>query len=204
VDSFNESLENSLNIRVHAYLPDPFYSRFRNLAMSKSQYLIRAVSAGLGLALAGCMPMVMNDTRPQVAPTSPFDEAALRSALEPGQGELAGQAFKRTVGGEVRYAAGVPVYLVPVTPYVRECMAIAGSYARSDCGPRLIPYRKQTIGNGEGRFRFQELKPGDYYVETTITWGVPTQLGVQTTGGTINRMVTIPDSPTPLEIVLTD
>jgi hypothetical protein len=137
-----------------------------------------------------------------VSPTQPFDEEAIKAALEPGDGEIDGQAFSRTVGGEVRYAAGMPIFLMPMTPYVRECIGIAGSYARSDCGTQLIAYRRETIGDGEGRFKFKGLKPGEYYVQTTITWGVPTQLGIATTGGVVHRVVTIPDPPSVVEVII--
>jgi hypothetical protein len=147
------------------------------------------------------MPLPPRDM-PFRSPTQPFDGAAIEAALEPGLGEIDGQAFSRTVGGEVRYAAGIPIFLMPLTSYVRECLEIIHSYARSDCGMNLGKYRRETVGDGEGRFKFKGLKPGSYYIEATITWGVPTELGVATTGGTVHRLVTIPDPPEAVEAVL--
>ena len=49
--------------------------------------------------------------------------------------------------------------------------------------PHADDYRRIAIADGEGRFEFDNLPPGDYYVTCEITWGVPSELGIETTGG---------------------
>jgi hypothetical protein len=51
-----------------------------------------------------------------------FDAAEAEIITRSGTGSIGGQALK-TLGGEVRYAAGNSVLLVPVTAYFREAEA---------------------------------------------------------------------------------
>lgn len=108
-----------------------------------------------------------------------------------GDGSIQGQAFMKTVGGEVRYAAGNTVLLIPDTAYARE--RFQKLYGDSKCNygavrfdkdpdPAYLKMARSTKANGEGRFRFDGLAPGAYFVATQLVWGVPTQYGLQTAG----------------------
>jgi hypothetical protein len=153
-----------------------------------------------GLLCAGCVPA--QQQKPTIDPRETFDSAALTNALQPGHSIITGQAFATTVGGQVRYGAGVPVYLVPMTPYSEECARIMNGHATSSCGRNLADYRKTTTADAEGRFKFPGLLPGRWYLEASITWGVPTQLGVATTGGTFSAIVEIPEDGQTVEAIV--
>ena len=51
--------------------------------------------------------------------------------------------------------------------------------------------RRETMCDVSGRFIFENVKSGDYILETSVTWGVPGQYGVSTQGGTITKSVQV-------------
>src|SRR5262245_56403408 len=70
------------------------------------------------VVLAGCFQTRI------LSPSVPFDADAQLNALREGKGSVTGQAFKKTVGGDVKYGAGNAVTLYPLTPYFRECLSL--------------------------------------------------------------------------------
>jgi hypothetical protein len=125
--------------------------------------------AAMALLLSACAPT-------QVKPTLAFDEFAFRAALGTGMGSIEGQAFLRTMIGEVRYAAGSVVKLYPITPYVTECVRLAAQNnwrQQASCDPRVQSLARQTQADADGRFAFGGVLPGRYYVETSVVWSVP-------------------------------
>jgi hypothetical protein len=122
--------------------------------------------------LVGCA------TTPQEAAqerTAKVDDA-MSAALLPGTSTIKGQASAKTASGEVRYAAGVSIYLYPKTPHVENCLN-GPPPADASCRQKLSKFRLQTMANGEGRFEYLKLKPGTYYLEATMPWGVPAKAG---------------------------
>jgi hypothetical protein len=116
-----------------------------------------------------------------------FDEAEFAPYAAPGTSTITGQAFLKTAGGEVRFGAGNPVELVPVTAYTTERYnyQVAGEIP----GPtdlRLAKHTRTTIADGNGNFEFHELPAGTYYATCYISWQVPNPYGIAplTTGGT--------------------
>lgn len=121
--------------------------------------------------LAGCA------TTPQDAAqekTAKVDDA-MSAALLPGTSTIKGQASAKTASGEVRNAAGVSIYLYPKTPNVENCLNAMPP--DTSCRQKLSKFRLQTSTNGEGRFEYLKLKPGTYYLEATMPWGVPAKAG---------------------------
>lgn len=141
----------------------------------------------IACGLAGCA----NAPQPQTSQekTAKTDEA-ITAALLPGTSRIKGQAFAKTASGEVRYAAGVPIYLLPKTPYVESCMNTAPP-ADASCTQKLSQFRFKTMADGEGRFEYLKLKPGTYYLEATMPWGVSSQSGAAPAGGTFRTQVKI-------------
>jgi hypothetical protein len=102
-----------------------------------------------------------------------------------GTGKITGQAFLKTVGGDVKYAAGNLINLHPVTSLTREWferMVVQG-VPLGEGNPHSDDLRRLTQADAEGRFTFDHLPPGDYYVTTNLTWGMPTSFGIMPTGG---------------------
>jgi hypothetical protein len=155
----------------------------------------RRLSAGLLLAaaLAACGPKVETlSTR--------FDPNEGAVVNREGSGSVSGQAFLKTVGGEVRYAAGNTVEIFVATAYARE--RIGKLYGASKCNmggvtfketdPRYLAMKRETKADGEGRFHFDHMAAGDYFVVTTVAWQVPNSGGYLTqTGCNIYERLTV-------------
>jgi hypothetical protein len=152
----------------------------------------------LVLQWVGCAPRV-------IQPTSMFDPQATQAALSPGKATITGQAFKKTVGGDVKYGAGNTIMLFPLTPYFAEFLALLpqkNAFTQISVDPRIMNHTRTTIADGDGRFRFNGLSPGQYYLETSITWGIPTAHGLETTGGTAAAIVSIEQEGQTVEVIL--
>jgi hypothetical protein len=152
-----------------------------------------ALFASLGLLLAACAGGT---------PSAKFDPSEAEIIRRPGTGSISGQASLTMAGGEVRYAAGNQVLLVPVTAYFRETIT---QYGTSRCSAerfrlknpdvRAVQYIRSTRADGEGRFRFDRLAGGDYYVGTYVKLAsVPTSGGAAAPQGCLlYEQVTVSD-----------
>jgi hypothetical protein len=135
--------------------------------------------------LAGCA------TTPQQAAqqeTASVDEALTRAMLQ-GTSTITGHAFAKTASGEVRYAAGVPINLLPMTPYVATCVKDK-AYPNTACGQKLSKFLVATPADGEGRFIILNLKPGTYYLSAAMPWAASTNAAANS-GGIFHTEVTI-------------
>ncbi len=113
--------------------------------------------------------------------TTPFDAQEASFINQVGTSSISGQAFLRTTIGEVRYAAGSDVFLIPVTKYSterirqiygnRKCALFGKNFKNDD--PRYPQFLKTTKANGEGRFLYSGLAAGDYFVVTSVYWQIP-------------------------------
>lgn len=89
-----------------------------------------------------------------------------------GTADITGQAFAKMLSGDVKYAAGEFVYLMPVTTYTTELwnrINLKGEHVGLQ-DPRLDTYIRKVRADGEGRFEFATIPPGEYYVETSVSW----------------------------------
>lgn len=154
----------------------------------------------LAITLTLCLTACASKPKPYVR-TAPFvvDEYAQYS----GEGDAAieGQAFVKTAGGDVKPCAGNNVILNPVTSYSAEWFehAIVKGETVTSPDPRVKDYARKVMGDADGRFVFEKLPPGSYYVTCLITWKVPevvwTPFGMTTvlsdTGGQAYAQVTV-------------
>jgi len=146
------------------------------------------------LVLSGCAA-----TAPQVQPPVPRNAVFVPEEYEPYAGEgtatISGQAFAKTRGGDVKYGAGCNVVMNPVTSYSREWWAravrVGDRLAAPD--PRILAYTHQTTADGEGRFTFEKLKPGDYYVACWITWEVPSRYSTSKQAVCVGKLIRVGD-----------
>ncbi len=122
-----------------------------------------------------------------------FEPAEYEPFKKPGSGSISGQAFLKTRGGDVKYGAGDPVHLNPVTTYSTEwwdrCVLGTENLEKSDS--RAEATYKCATADGSGNFRFDHLPPGDYYVACWITWEAPTGFGLTRTGGVAHGRVSV-------------
>lgn len=119
------------------------------------------------VTLAGCAGSV----QPQARHTA-FDASEYAGYGGSGNATITGQAFAKTKGGDVKYAAGNTIVLNPVTTYSTEWWDrwVVRGEALEDGDPRAKPYARTTNADGEGRFKFANVPPGSYYVMTSIHW----------------------------------
>lgn len=129
---------------------------------------------------------------PHREPTATLDAAAIQAAMRPGHAVVKGQAFSKTVGGDVKYGAGGEILVLPNTEYVSQCITILKmQYITTDCGKTIFPLGRVVIADGEGRFEITGLAPGDYSISTLITWGIPGRFGIEQTGGVVSTVINV-------------
>lgn len=155
--------------------------------------IVAAVLCVVSFAGCGTLPHIP----PQPAPASeylepwvPFEQAVMDAGMRSGHAIVRGQAFSKTVGGDVKYGAGNTIFVFPASKYTAQCMSIL-DMSKSHCAERLKPYMRSVIADAEGRFEVDGLAPGSYLFTTTITWGVPGPYGITTTGGPVTATVEV-------------
>jgi hypothetical protein len=139
------------------------------------------------LALASCAV-------PQQERVAKYDPAEYARYAGRGTARVSGQAFAKTVGGDVKCAAGNIVWLYPVTSMTTEWYntAIKGGKPMKAGDERMMQHSRKTIADGSGNFEFGGLPAGDYYVVTQVSWGVATGLQffpIESTGTALTAKV---------------
>lgn len=162
------------------------------------------ITVAIATLLMGCTAATQVPTDPIARPPFPEHEYAVLEAT--GTAIVTGQAFLKTVGGDVKTAAGESVYLNPVTSYSTYAYTASDASQRpmAPPDPRLLQYMKSVTADASGRFTFKNVPPGEYYVVTQVTWQAPTgyQGGLRTQGGVLRKRVTAKNSEA-TEVILT-
>ena len=149
---------------------------------------------GAGLLLSACATVAPSPP-PQWPPYSEASEAEYVAYLKTGSGAIAGQAFLAQRNGGVVKGAGRVVTLDPATSIGNDWWSKAGRLwvhrALVPPSPGFAKVRRTTIADADGKFKFQELPAGAYYVRTEVTWEIgnynPTQ------GGLVGQLVEVWD-----------
>jgi hypothetical protein len=146
----------------------------------------------LGLAAAGCQ----GTQRPPQSVAFSAQEAAF--IKRPGQGVIVGHAFRTRANGVVVNAAGEVIRLIPATAYARERFTqLYGSrkflpvanYPRNDMvDPAYSDHTRTVKSEANGRFAFEGVPPGTYYVTAQVVWGDDPS---SREGGSVYDMVTL-------------
>ena len=136
----------------------------------------------------------------------PFPIEEYNVLSKTGNASLTGQAFMKTLGGDVKYAAGCDILLSPITSYSQQWYN--ESYLLNkpieDPDPQLYEYTYKTLGDAEGRFAFNNIPEGNYYLITTIIWYTATgfNYSLEPQGGTIAEKIYLKENEN-LNIVFT-
>lgn len=158
---------------------------------------------GVALALSACV-----ERKPATVAFSVEEAAFIRKT---GTATITGHAFRTKPSGVVVNAAGEVVRLIPATAYARERFEnLYGkrkyvphrAYPRDDNpDPAYGDYTRTTKAESNGRFIFQNVAPGAYYLTTQIIWGDEDALFRE--GGSVYDSVTVTGRETePLHVIL--
>lgn len=95
---------------------------------------------------------------------------------------IAGRVLFRSTSGDVKN--GSVVHLNPVTAYSTEYFEqhVLGGRPISPPDSRTEPFERTMRCDADGRFRFEGLAPGEYYLHSYVAWFAPID-GVVPPGG---------------------
>lgn len=139
-----------------------------------------------------------------------FDAKAAAFIHQQGNARIDGHAFYRAESGRVIFAAGEHVWLVPVTPYSAARFAQLygdGKYARAQFfpaasnDPDYAKYTRSTKAESNGRFSFERVAPGDYFVSTSVTWR-PEGAMLQSGGAIYERVTVTGKEQEPIKVIV--
>ncbi|HEY4248224.1 MAG TPA: hypothetical protein VGM64_15350 [Lacunisphaera sp.] len=103
-----------------------------------------------------------------------FNESDYSSSSTTGTAIIAGHAFVRSDTGAKHAAAGIPISLVPLTPYTEERAKIMESGKDpAPADPGLAKYVRTTVGDWGGSYKFEGLPVGNYLIFSRIKWERP-------------------------------
>jgi len=160
---------------------------------------------GIRVSLIGVLLFVGCATAPVARMPFPAEEYARLDST--GVAVVKGQAFLKTRGGEVITAAGNEVILNPETSYSQQWFEVSylGGKELAEPDPRVLPYVAKTTADADGRFTFQNVAPGNYYVVTSVVWEAPGGNilgGPNAQGGYVAKLITVREGDH-LDVVVT-
>ena len=154
------------------------------------------------LALSACQSTIQ--TQAKFNP----DEAAFIKTQ--GSGVISGHGFLKRPTGVTVGAAGEIVRLTPVTAYSQERFerlysgrkfVRAISMPRVDVDPVYASYTRTVKADHQGRFRFDNVAPGKYFVSTQAVWRERGQY--LPSGGAMYDLVTVTGKESgPVDVIL--
>ncbi|HEY4124928.1 MAG TPA: hypothetical protein VGM36_09965 [Rhizomicrobium sp.] len=133
-----------------------------------------------------------------------FDSADFEPWNGSGSATLSGQAFLKTVGGDVKTCAGAEVDLLPATAYNEEVVS-AVRHAQLNMPTRSSgpdAFMRKATCDAQGNFTFENLPALKWIVWTTVRWGVPRQYSVDEQGGNLIKEIVLQSGPN--RIILAD
>jgi hypothetical protein len=155
---------------------------------------------GFILILASCA------TSPVIETFSSYDRNQIAWSLVDGTGKLEGDGFLSRRDGILVKCSGQEVGLVPVSDYAIERFTNIygnpnGGYNTAGFGsrnvdtadPDYVNDRRTTICDVDGKFSFENLPSGEYYVFTTVIWRISDYVNE---GGVMSRRVNIEEGKT--------
>lgn len=140
---------------------------------------MKKISALLLLVFAFLSVQAQNTYYPQAF----FDKKMAREMLSFGNSTIEGVAstkqknnwgIKPLLGGKHYAPKGTVVMLFPVTPYFDEFYSMRRKYENKKTTVYMsedaFKYKLEALTDDYGRFKFEKLKPGKYYLETIVNF----------------------------------
>lgn len=162
----------------------------------------RWLGPGIALLLTACVDRT---------PTVPFSAEQAAFIKKTGTGVVSGHAFRTRSLGQLVNAAGQVVYLIPATPFSRERFTQLFGNAKylphalypgdDNPDPLYVEHMRTTKAEANGRFTFDKVAPGEYFVTTQVTWGAEDAFVRE--GGLVYDTATITGKETqPVNVIL--
>ncbi len=136
-------------------------------------------------ALAVLLVCTACQTIARIENPAPFDANEAAFIKKEGKVTVSGHAFVTNSNGGVTNAAGQQVYLIPVTAYSSQRIAAifggrksirAREIRRMESDPDYINYTRIEKADSGGKFSFEKVGPGSYYLVSQMTWKKEEQL----------------------------
>lgn len=151
----------------------------------------------LFILLISMMAFAYSNAQNTYYPQAFFDKKLARDMLGFGNSTIEGVASTKQKNnwgikpllGQKHYAPkGTVVMLFPVTPYFEEFYSMRKKYENKKTtvymSEEAFKYRVEALTDDHGRFKFEKLKPGKYYLETIVNFTATASYQQQT--GTTN------------------
>ena len=175
-------------------------------ASQRTFYMLRITLSLLLVVSAGCVAPTppTPTTRPMPVEVRGFDAAEVAYIREVGTNRIEGNAFLRQRNGGIVTCAGETVRLVPLGRFAKRYFRlryVEQTPATVDFfdAPSYNEHVRETRCDSDGRFSFTRVAPGDYFVETTVSWYL-FSLGTQ--GGDIGYALQVRGDDTTEHIVI--
>jgi hypothetical protein len=109
---------------------------------------------------------------PLVERQAQFIESEYAPYAGEGTATICGQAVIQTQRGEFKYGAGNETYLNPVTSYSTEwyTVSVIGGRSLTKANRKVLAYNRATRADSEGKFCFENIPSGDYYLTCPVVW----------------------------------
>lgn len=124
------------------------------------------VYLGFVLLLAACAG------QPEIVKRIPFNPHEFAQLPTTGTATVTGQAFITGSDGRQYYPHGEQARLNPITSYSRQWYQVHYLDRKNigDADPRYLEYVYKAEFTQQGRFTFQNIPAGDYYLSAPIFW----------------------------------
>ena len=154
------------------------------------------------VALSACAKLT---PKPPPAPMPLASAAEYAQLATEGSTAVTGQVFMRTRGGDVKLGAGNQVILDPATTYAGEWIKRGLLHVESlgDRGsdPRFQRVQRRSVADAQGRFRFENVPPGTYWIRSYVQWFVSNRMPIQ--GGVLVDLVYVKPNQSIVDVILT-
>lgn len=161
------------------------------------------------LLFAACLGAALNPTA-CLAQEPAFDPKAAAFIHKEGKTTIEGHAFLRRPDNVAENAVGQIVRLIPVTPYSEARFAQfyngrkylpAWQMPKIDANPEYTSYTRTTTSDSNGRFTFENVAPGKYFVATQIMWRPKGNLFSE--GGALYDLLVVTGKEKKVKLILT-
>ena len=182
--------------------------------MGKPDMSKAKIFRGLSIVLAWALALSLSACQSSGETASgavKFDPALAAFVNQKGKATIDGHAFLRKKNGVVVNAAGEVVRLVPVTPYSqdrfqkiygnRKFAAARTATHPEPADPAYATFTRQTKADAGGKFSFENVGPGRYYVSTQLTYGDSSRY-FQDGGAIYDEVVVTGREADPINVIL--